>query len=115
MQALWQKGLAGELPFVPERIGRWWSANEEIDLIAMNADQSMLVECKWSSQPVGTNILADLERKAELVQVELGDRRISYALCARSGFTLQLRESAQRRGNVLLLDLNDLVRNDDRT
>lgn len=108
-QALWQKGLAGELPFVPERIGRWWSANEEIDLIAMNKGQAMLVECKWSSQPVGTNILADLEHKAKLVQPELGDRQINYALCARSGFTPQLRESITNRSNVLLFGLSDLI------
>ena len=108
-QALWQKGLAGELPFVPERIGRWWSANEEIDLIAMNKDQAMLVECKWSSQPVGTNILADLEHKAKLVQPELGDRQINYALCARSGFTPQLRESITNRSDVLLFGLSDLI------
>ena len=108
-QALWQKGLAGELPFVPERIGRWWSANEEIDLIAMNKDQAMLVECKWSSQPVGTNILADLEHKAKLVQPELGDRQINYALCARSGFTPQLRESITNRSDILLFGLSDLI------
>ena len=108
-QALWQKGLAGELHFVPERIGRWWSANEEIDLIAMNADKAMLVECKWSSQPVGTNILADLEHKAKLVQPELGDRQINYALCARSGFTPQLRESITNRSDVLLFGLSDLI------
>lgn len=110
-QALWQKGLAGELPFIPERIGRWWSANEEIDLIAMNKDQAMLVECKWSSQPVGTNILADLEHKAKLVQPELGDRKINYALCARSGFTPQLRESITNRGDISLFDLSDLIEN----
>lgn len=107
-QTLWQKGLAGELPFVPERIGRWWSANEEIDLIAMNADQAMLVECKWSNQPMGTNILADLERKATLVQKEIGNREVRYAFCARSGFTPQLRESIKNRENVSLFDLNSL-------
>ena len=107
-QILWQKGLASELPFVPERIGRWWNANEEIDLIAMNADQAILVECKWSSQPVGTNILAELERKAKLVRPELGDRQLNYALCARSGFTPQLYESMQNRGDVSLFDLKSL-------
>jgi hypothetical protein len=57
---------------------------------------------------VGTNILADLEHKAKLVQPELGDRQINYALCARSGFTPQLYESMQNRGDVSLFDLKSL-------
>ena len=71
----------------------------------------MLVECKWSSQPVGTNILADLEHKAKLVQPELGDRQINYALCTRSGFTPRLRESIKNRGDISLFDLSDLIEN----
>ncbi|MHB8088725.1 MAG: ATP-binding protein, partial [Anaerolineaceae bacterium] len=93
-QYFWQNGLSGKLSFLPENIGRWWSANEEIDLVVVGERDAILVECKWSSQPVGTNILADLEGKASVVQPELGDRKIQFALCSRSGFTPQLIESS---------------------
>ncbi|HCS39626.1 MAG TPA: hypothetical protein DIW44_08580 [Anaerolineaceae bacterium] len=110
-QYFWQNGLSGKLSFQPEKIGRWWNANEEIDLIVVGKKDAILVECKWSNQPVGTNILADLERKANLVEREMGDRKIQYALCSRSGFTPQLIESLTRRSDTLLLDLNQILEN----
>lgn len=108
-QYFWQNGLSGKLSFQPEKIGRWWSANEEIDLIVVGEKDAILVECKWTSQPVGIDILADLERKAQLVERELGDRKIQFALCSRSGFTPQLIESLTRRSDTSLLDLKQIL------
>ena len=104
-QALWGLGLSGALPFTPHKLGNWWNANEEIDLAALDDEQAMLVECKWSSKPVGSNILEELERKNRLAAPELGKRKICYGLCSRSGFTDQLVEQAGQRLDVMLLDL----------
>lgn len=109
-QYLWQEGLAGRLPFLPVNIGRWWNAAEEIDLVVMGEKDALLVECKWSSRAVGANILADLERKTALIQPELGNRRIQYALCSRSGFTPQWVEHLAGRGDVMLLNLPQIIR-----
>jgi AAA+ ATPase superfamily predicted ATPase len=108
-QYFWQNGLSEKLSFLPDNIGRWWSANEEIDLVVVGEKDAVLVECKWSSQPIGTNILADLERKASVVQQELGERKIQFALCSRSGFTPQLIESLTKRSDTLLLDLSQIL------
>ena len=82
-QYFWQDGLSGNLSFLPDKIGRWWGANEEIDLVVVGEKDAILVECKWSSQPVGTNILADLERKGSVVQREFSmTRKIQFALCS---------------------------------
>lgn len=108
-QFFWQAGLSGKLPFVPTNIGNWWNANEEVDLVVLGENDAILVECKWTSKPVGIDILVDLERKAELVKPELGDRQIRFALCSRSGFTSQLIEDAKRRQDVTLLDLPEIV------
>lgn len=110
-QYFWRNGLSGKLSFLPEKISRWWSANEEIDLIVVGEKDAILVECKWSNQPVGTNILADLERKAHLVERELGDRKIQFALCSRTGFTPQLIEISTKRSDTFLLDLNQILEN----
>jgi hypothetical protein len=67
------------------------------------------VECKWTSKPVGIDMLAELERKAQLVKPELGDRQIRFALCSRSGFTPQLIKDVEQRTDVMLLDLQDIV------
>jgi AAA+ ATPase superfamily predicted ATPase len=74
-----QSGLSGKLPFVPTNIGNWWNANEEIDLAVLGEKDAILVECKWTSKPVGIDILAELERKEKIVRPELGDRRIHFA------------------------------------
>jgi AAA+ ATPase superfamily predicted ATPase len=35
---LWQMTDLGQAPFVPQRIGRWWSKDQEIDIVALNQD-----------------------------------------------------------------------------
>jgi len=51
------------LSFVPPNVGNWWNANEEIDLVVLGEKDAILGECKWTSKPVGTDVLADLGRK----------------------------------------------------
>ncbi|MEN6432864.1 MAG: ATP-binding protein [Smithella sp.] len=109
-QFLWQAGLSGKLSFVPINIGNWWNANEEIDLIVMGERNAMLVECKWTSKPVGIDILAELERKEKIVRPELENCQIHFALCSRSGYSSQLIENAKRRQDVALFDLPEIVR-----
>ena len=108
-QFFWQSGFSGKLPFVPTNIGNWWNSNEEIDLAVLGENDAILVECKWTSKPVGIDILAELERKSDLVKPELGDRQIRFALCSRSGFTHQLVEDAKRRQDVTLFDLTEIL------
>jgi len=108
-QFFWQAGLSGKLPFIPTNVGNWWNANEEIDLIVMGERDAILVECKWTSKPVGIDILAELERKANLVHTELENHQIRFALCSRSGFTPQLIEGVKQRQDVALFDLPEIV------
>ncbi len=108
-QYLWRSGLAGKLPFTPMKIGGWWRLDEEIDLIALGQDEILFVECKWTSRPVGSDILRELERKADLTNPETGKRKRWFGLCARSGFTPQLMQTAIDRTNLLLFDLPQIV------
>jgi uncharacterized protein len=109
MQYFWQVGISGKLPFIPTHIGRWWDANEEIDLIVQGEKDAIMVECKWTSKPVGIDILAVLERKTDLVKPDLGNRQIRYALCSRSGFTPQLMDAVNQRQDIQLLGLSDII------
>jgi len=108
-QFLWQIGLTGGLPFLPIRIGGWWVTNEEIDLVATREREALLVECKWSSRPVGENILQNLERKATVLCAEHKPNQIWFGLCSRSGFTQKMIEIAQNRQDLLLFDLETIV------
>lgn len=108
-QFIWRAGLAGELPFIPANVGGWWNAKEEIDLVALGETKALLAECKWTHKSVGTNILAELEKKAEGIMPELEGRNLMFALCSRSGFTSHLVQSVEKRKDVLLFDLPAIV------
>lgn len=108
-QYLWRAGLAGKLPFTPLRVGGWWRANEEIDVVVLGEEAAMLAECKWSRRPVGMDILRELERKAGLASSEVGRRRRYFALCSRSGFTSQVERQAAQRDDLFLFDLPQIV------
>jgi AAA+ ATPase superfamily predicted ATPase len=108
-QYFWQKGLEGKLPLVPLSIGGWWKANQEVDLVLLGEKQMMMVECKWSSRPVGMDILQNLESKASNVLQDAGQRTILYALCSRSGFTDQLVELTEEREDIFLYAWGNMV------
>jgi uncharacterized protein len=101
---------AGRLPFLPERIGRWWTRHDEIDVVAVSdVESSLLVgECKWSAKPVGLSVLVDLQRKVQILRVEGQWQQIYYALFSKSGFTPELSSLAREEG-ILLVEAADLV------
>lgn len=104
----------GQLRAEYDRIGPWWQGPHEVDVVAVADDGPLLLaECKWSTKPVGTNVLETLAARTKVVQAdaETSPTRIDLALCSRSGFTPALEEEAQRRG-VLLLTVEDLLRPD---
>jgi AAA+ ATPase superfamily predicted ATPase len=100
-----------ELPFIPERVGAWWSPRGEIDVVAASDEARALLvgECKWSVNAVGGNVLEDLRRAALALQAEGDWERVYFALFTRSGFTPALRELAAREG-VILVETQDLTR-----
>jgi uncharacterized protein len=101
----------GKLSFIPERIGGWWDRDAEIDVLALSqSDGAALVcECKWSVNPTGSNILAELKQKAEKLRQKNEINKLQYALFSRSGFTQALQEQARAEG-VELYRTEDLVK-----
>jgi len=85
-QFLIELDKADELPFRFTKIGRWWRKGEEIDFVALNERQrkALFVEVKWKSLKgrEARGILKDLERKAELVELESWEK--SFGLVAKS-------------------------------
>ena len=103
----------GALPFLPERIGKWWDRQAEIDLVAISDSEGALLvgECKWSVNPVGTDVLDDLKRKVQVLNASGKWQQVYYALFARAGFTLALQETA-RSEDVRLVEPPELVGTD---
>ena len=84
-----------------------------MDVVAVSdADGALLLgECKWSVNPVGTDVLDDLRRKTPLVDPVSRWPAVSYALFAKSGFTSALVARAAAEG-VRLVVADALVAGD---
>ncbi len=90
--------------------GRWWLANQEIDLVALHPEQKtiLLGEAKWSNKPVGTNVFEDLVAKAEWVEWQKKKRQTFFALFSKSGFTPAMIKLAKEK-NVMLFRGEELL------
>jgi AAA+ ATPase superfamily predicted ATPase len=100
---LFSEKMKKHLPFEPERWGRWWDKNAEIDLLAINLKEkkALFVECKWSKNLIDVNVLEDLKGKANRVGWFKGERKDYFAIISRKGFTKRLGEAAAKEGIFL--------------
>jgi AAA+ ATPase superfamily predicted ATPase len=85
---LWRLADQGDIPFIPQRVGRWWARDQEMDLMALNQETRdiMFGECKWTGQPIGIDVLKALYGKAQQVRWRQGERREWFILYSRAGF-----------------------------
>jgi AAA+ ATPase superfamily predicted ATPase len=85
-------------------IGKWWSKNEEIDLVALDDETKTVYfgECKWSRKRVGVNVYEDLVRKSHLIDWHNDVRASRFVLFSRSGFTEAMLEVAGKEGVLLV-------------
>jgi AAA+ ATPase superfamily predicted ATPase len=104
-QYLWRQLSAGQSGLRFAQLGRWWDAQDEIDLVGLWNGKAVLVgECKWSNTQVGEGVLTQLQAKAG--KLPLADSP-TWLLASRSGFDRRLRERAEH-GEVLLLQPDTL-------
>lgn len=100
------KAEMGEMPFLPERTGSFWSKQAQIDVLAINwrTKDILLGECKWGTKPVGVEVMEGLFNKTPKALPGQFPWRVHYAFFARAGFT----ESAQtwaKKHNAQLVNL----------
>lgn len=105
-EKMWELNAENAWPFHFSRIGRYWDADTEIDIAALDPEGHDLIlgECKYWQEPVGVNVLRDLEQKAERVSWKKQDRRVWFVLFSIGGFTDELKLLAESRDDVLLVD-----------
>lgn len=107
-----EQAATGHLPFVPDAVGRHWSPDCEIDVLAIHWAQRkiLLGECKWGAQDVGVDVLRSLiEERSPRVLTRLGGEtwEIHFIFFARSGFTDAAQRFAETTG-ARLLTLNQI-------
>ncbi|WP_435063648.1 ATP-binding protein [Halobaculum sp. EA56] len=98
-------------PVTCSRVGRWWYGGDEIDVVGIDerSETLLLGECKWTEDPVGTDVLDGLEALEPEVRWHGSDRTVQYALFAKRGFTPDLKRTAAERGDLHLFSTDDVV------
>lgn len=91
------------------KVGRWWSRDAEIDVVATNEDENTILfgEAKWSTKKLGIDVLLDLKKKAARVEWGKKDRRQFYALFSRKGFVEALKEIGNKE-DILLIGIEEM-------
>ena len=105
-ERMWELNADNVWPFNFTKLGRYWDAKTEIDIAALDLEGKNLIlgECKYWQEPVGVNVLRDLEAKTDSVAWEKNDRKVWYVLFSASGFSEELTTLAASRQDVLLCD-----------
>lgn len=104
------------LPFLPEDVGSHWSAEVQVDAVAIHwRKRSLLLgECKWGTDKVGQAVIDELileKTPKVLATLPNGGNgwTISYVFFARAGFTTAAADTARQHG-AQLVDLAALDR-----
>ena len=105
-ERMWDLNAEGAWPFHFSKLGRFWEGDTEIDIAAIDPEGKNLIlgECKYWREPVGENILRELEEKADAVSWERGNRNVWYVLFSAEGFTEELQTLAAKREDLLLIE-----------
>ena len=103
-ERMWQLNAEGAWPFHFSKLGRYWDAQTEIDIVALDPEGKNIVfgEYKYWQEPVGIDVLTKLEAKVRSVLWERNNRNVWYVLFSISGFTKELEELAEGRDDLLL-------------
>ncbi|MFB6176092.1 MAG: DUF234 domain-containing protein, partial [Halobaculum sp.] len=104
-EAIWAGVRSGEFDPYAE-VGRWWYGEDEIDVVALDSsdDRILLGECKWTSDPVGYDLVENLREKADRVRWGHDDRTERFVLFSKSGFVDGIAEDLGSEWSLFDLD-----------
>lgn len=106
-EQMWQLNAEEAWPFHFSKLGKYWDARTEIDIAAIDNDGKNLIlgECKYWQEPIGANVLRNLEAKTSAVKWNNDQRKVWYVLFSAAGFTEELQAEAARRRDLLLIEM----------
>ena len=101
---------AGQLPFRPTVLGRWWEKNIEIDIVAADHERRhcLVGECKYRNEKVNLKVFRSLQAKCAHLPVH-DDAVFHYWLFSRSGFDDSVKELAKRDPYLHLVEMDELL------
>ena len=104
-QEMWNLNADGKLNMMFDKLGRWWNANEEIDLVGIDSmgEDIIFGECKYyKNKLMDVDVFYHLKEKAKLVEWKKDERKESYILFSITGYTKELKRLAQEREDLIL-------------
>lgn len=106
-------GDAGELPFMPRRVGSFWGSHlPQMDVLAINEDDHaiLLGECKWMVGSIDRGIVTNhLARAAQVIPEPVDKWRVYHIFFSKSGFTREAKKAAAQE-RCLWIELKQLER-----
>ena len=98
------------LPFLPETVGSHWATDSQVDVVAVNRREQVILlgECQWGGNRLHRAAVCELLKKAPLVVPGEG-WEVHYALSARSDFT-EAAAALAAEAEMILVDLARLRR-----
>lgn len=100
----------GKMPFFAETLGRWWGNNpvlkrqEEIDIVALDDDNALFCECKYTAGKFGEKELKDLEDSALCIS-----RPNKYFMIfAKNGISTGVKKKIEGNASFAVITLGDL-------
>ncbi|PHS36140.1 MAG: ATPase [Alkaliphilus sp.] len=106
-----RKNKKFELPFIIDKIGKWWGANpikkrqEEIDIVGLGDGEVLLAECKYTSEKLGIEVYEKLVERANL----LTRGKSYYYIFSKSGFKDNLLDLEKTIENLNLVTLDLMI------
>ena len=89
-----------------DKIGRWWDANHEIDIVGLNSDGNEIIfgECKYykNDKKMDERVFYELKEKTKYVDWKKDNRKEYFILFSISGYTDSLKKIAQEREDLIL-------------
>jgi hypothetical protein len=98
----------GRLSFLPQRVGSHWRATEQIDVVAVNWDEGVVLygECKWKrDNPLNEAEVKKLLKRTEQIRLTTRSGNLlqrQHVFFSRSGFSDPARALAQAEGAILV-------------
>lgn len=106
-EEMWKLNEQGKLNMTFDKLGRWWSGNQEIDIVGIDSNGNDIIfgECKFYKEGklMNEKVFYDLLEKAKLVDWKNDSRKETYILFSISGYSDELKKLAKRRGDIILV------------
>ena len=101
---LYSQNAKGELPFLFTAIGRWWGTNPRTH----EQNDYLIGECKWRNEKLDIGVLNSLKEKADIFCQKR--EHTWFVLFSKSGFTKAVLEEAEKAEDIMLVDLEQLIK-----